>query len=216
LSTLQETRKNLKRRGAKKEDIKVALIILDRLQGLDNMVFPENPATINFSIARHRFGYPVAHHPNKNSETRYSIYLDGIADFLKEERRQKSLWIAGNRKGRRLLRPTWEELIIPMAAHEVRHRVQCDCSLKKFSPRSSSLIKDDPLRSIIEFNELELKERYKIYVRESKSKTFIKDRINRKEFDASTIERLVANMIHRKNAYSLREEIASVIKLQAP
>jgi len=215
LSTLQEIRKNLKKKGAKKEDIKIGLVILDRLQGLDSMVFPENPATINFSVAKHRFGYPVAHHPNKNSETRYSIYLDGIAAFFKEEKKRRCLWIAGNRKGRKLLRPTWEELIVPVAAHEVRHRVQCG-SLKKFSPRSSNLIKNDPLRSIIEFNELEFKERYKIYIRENKSKIFIRDRINRKEFDASTIERLVASMIHRENAYSLREEIASTIKLQAP
>lgn len=216
MSTLQEIRKNLKSKGAKKEDIKMALVMLMRLEVLDKMVFPENPATINFSIRKHPYGYPVAHRlPDEYTEARYNIYLDGLADFLREEKRKECLWIP-KRPRSLLLKPTWEELLVPMMAHEVRHRAQCDCSLKKFSPRNSSLVKDDLLRSIVEFNELEVEERYKIYVRENKSKTFIRDRINRKEFDASVIEDLVAIKIHRKNAYSLREEIASAIKLEAP
>lgn len=216
MNTLQEIRENLKREGAKKEDIKLALAIMVRLETLDGMVFPENPVTINFSIKRHRFGYVAGHFPDKSSETRYNIYLCGLVASLKEWKNSKSLWIPGNRKDRRLVRLTWDELLVSIAAHEVRHRVQFDYPLRKFSPRSSSLVKDEPLRSIIEFNELEFEERYKIYIREKKSKTFISERINRKEFDASTIERLVAHMVHRKHAYSLRKEIVAAIKLQAP
>jgi hypothetical protein len=216
LSTLKEIRKKLKNKGAKKEDVKMALEILIRLELLDSMVFPENPATVNFSIKKHHYGFPVGYHPYKNDEIKYTIYLDGIAELFMEEKGKKCLWIAGNRKGHRLIRPIWEELIVPIVAHEVRHRVQQDCSLKKFSPKSSILVEDDLLRSIIEFNKLLFNERRKIYIRENKPKAFIRDRINRKEFDATIIEGLVANTIHQKNAYSLRKEIVSIIKMQAP
>ena len=217
MSTLKEIRKELKAKGAKKEDIKIALAVLARLESLDRLVFPENPATINFSIRKHRFGYPIGYHPNKNTEVRYSIYLDGVAGFFQEEKKKRGLWIPRSSKNQtRFLRLTWEELLVSIVAHEIRHRVQQDCSLKKFSPKVANLVEDELLKAIIEFNELEFEERRKIYIRDNKSKTFIKDRVNRKEFDASVIERLVANMIHRKNAYSLREKIVSAIRLQVP
>ena len=114
------------------------------------------------------------------------------------------------------MRPTWEELLVHIAAHEVRHRVQRDCSLKKFSPESANLVKDEFLKKIIRFNELVFEESRNIYIVENKSKTYIKGRINRAEFDARVIERLVAAKIDGKNAYSLREEIVSIIKMPAP
>ena len=58
--------------------------------------------------------------------------------------------------------------------------------------------------------------RREIYAKEKRSKVYIKGRINQKEFDAKIIERLVAIKIHGKNAYSLREETASIIKMSAP
>lgn len=217
MSTLKKIRKELKEKGAKTEDIRVALAMLVCLEALDRLVFPENPATINFSIRKHRFGYPIVYHPNKDTETRYSIYLDGIAGFFQEEKKGGGLYIPmGSKNQFRPIKPTLKELLVHIAAHEVRHRVQHDCFLKKFSPRSANLIRDGLLKLIIEFEGLVFEESRKIYIRENRSKAYIKDRTNRKEFDASVIERLVAKMIHRKNAYSLREEIVSVIKMQAP
>ena len=107
-------------------------------------------------------------------------------------------------------------MLVSVAAHEVRHRVQHDCSLKKFSSGSANLIKDGLSKSIIEFEESVFEEDRKTYIKENKSKAFIRGRINQKEFDASVIGLLVANKIHRKNAYSLREEITSIIKMSAP
>ena len=220
MSTLKEIGKDLKEKGAKKEDIKMALAIMVYLSSLDSLVFPENPAIINFSIRRHRFGYPVGHHPAKNDEARYNIYLDGVARFLREEKKERGLWIPNLNKGSRnrskLLRPTWEELLVPMAAHEVRHRVQCDCSCGQFSPKNTSLVKDRLLRAIVTFEGYVFEENKKTWTQENKPRAYIQERMEPKEFDASVIERLIAAKIHGKNAYSLREEIVSIIKMSAP
>ncbi len=190
----------------------MALNILVWLGMLDRMIFREKPAVINFSLKFREF--QVAHHPD-NSEVRYTICLDGLADSMKKEKEKGCLWIPGNRRRRRLRKPTWNELIIPIAAHEVRHRVQTDRSVKQFSSESSEMIEDDLLRSIVEYNGLVFQEEYAIYFRENRSEDFIGKRLSLKEFDAKVAEQLVANMIHRKDAYSFKE-IASAIQLQAP
>ena len=217
MSTLKELKKELKEKGAKKEDIKVALRMLVCLAGLDRLVFPENPATVNFSIGKYRLGFFTAHRlPSEQTEARYNIYINGLAKSLREEKKE-GLWILNVSKNQfRPMRPTWEELLVHIAAHEVRHRVQRDCSLKKFSPKSANLVKDELLKSTIKFNELVFEESRNIYIGENRSKAYIKGRINRKEFDARVIERLIAAKIHRKNIKDLLEEIVSVIKLQAP
>ena len=194
----------------------MALTIFVYLAALDRLVFPEDPVAINFSIRKHCSGFLVAHHPNKNAETRYNIYVDGLADLWEARKKERKSWIPGNRRGHRLVKATREELLVSLAAHEVRHRVQSDCSPKKFSPKSANLVKDKFIKSIIRFEALVLEEDRKTYNKENKSKFFIRGRINRKEFDATVIERLIASKIHRKNAYSLREETASIIKMSAP
>lgn len=212
MSTLKKIRKDLESKGARNEDIEMALAVLVRLEAIDRMVFPKNTAIINFSIGKGRFGHPIGHNKRK---AKYNIYLDGLANFFQEEKRKKCLWIPKRPKSL-LLRATQEELLISIAAHEVRHRVQSDCSIKKFSSKNVDLIKDKLLRAVVRFNILEFEEREKIYIRDKESKAFIKDRINRREFDASVIERLVAIKVHQKNVYNLREEIISTIRLEAP
>ena len=217
MSTLKELKKELKEKGAKKEDIKMALRALICLEGIDRLVFPENPATINFSIGKYRLGFFAAHRlPSEQTEARYNIYINGLAKSLREEKKE-GLWIPNVSKNQfRPMRPTWEELLVYVAAHEVRHRVQHDCSLKRFSPKSANLVKDELLKSTIKFNELVFKESKNVYIKDNRSKAYIKGRINRKEFDAIAIERLIAAKIHRKNIKNLLEEIVSTIKMQAP
>jgi hypothetical protein len=218
LSTLKEIRKELKDKRYKKEDINMAFAISRRLETLDRMVFPENPSPIGFSMRKNRFGFLAAHGPpEKDTGLRYFIHVEGINELVHEEKNKKWFFIPKNsNREAKLVRFTWEELLVSVAAHEVRHRVQHDCSIKKFSPRSACLIEDHILRSVIEFNKKEFEKREQIYIRDNEPKVYIKNRINRKEFDASTIEIFITNKIHGKDAYSLREEIARIIKLQAP
>jgi len=196
----------------------MAFVISRRLEKLDRMVFPENPSPIGFTIIKNRFGFLAAHGPlEQNTGLRYYIYIEGINELAHEEKKKKWFFIPENSNSKpKLIRFTWEELLVSVAAHEVRHRVQADCSIKKFSPRSICLVENHILRSVIEFNKKEFEKREKIYIRDNKPKAYIKNRINRKEFDASTIEIFVTNKIHKKNAYNLREDIARTIKLQAP
>ena len=198
------------------KDIKMARKILIRLEALDKMVFPEKPANFNFSIKKNFFGCFVSQDPNKRVKSRYTIYLPGLADALNEEKQRKVFWLAEKRGNKKLSDPTWEELLVGIAAHEVRHRFQSDCPCKKFSFKSAATLEDGLLRAAVRFTGLKFKQLKKIYADQGRTKAFISHRTNRKEFDASVIERLVANMIHRKNAYSLLQEIVAAIKLQAP
>ncbi|MFH1423614.1 MAG: hypothetical protein ABIG29_01480 [Candidatus Nealsonbacteria bacterium] len=223
MSTLKEIKGSLKQAGFKKEDIKAVLRLLPYLGALDELVFPESPITIGFSTSKNRFEHFAGYHPGKNAEVKYSIFVNGLAGRLQEEKERRGLWVPdiktkpGHKKQSKLLKPTWEELLVPMAAHEVRHRVQNECLCKKFSPlKSAKLIKDDLLRAIVIFEGYVLEENEKTWTKENKPKAFIKERMERTEFDASVIERLVAVKIHGKNAYSLREEIVSIIKMSAP
>ena len=219
MSTLKKIKRILKEKGVEEENIKMGLAIMMRLEVLDGMVFPENPATIKLVVKRHRFGFLAAHiYPNQKTNERYSIYLDGLASSLKEEKGVGSSFVVGDAGSHaRYLKPTWEELLMSIAVHEVRHRFQYDYPLKKFSPKSANLTEEEPLKSIIKFNELSFRKKRKNYLGENRSKTFIKDRTNGEEFDARVIELLAVNIIHeRKNSDNLLEEIASVIRLQAP
>lgn len=217
MSTLKELRKGLREKGAKREDIKAALKMLVYLGGLDRLVFPGNTATINFVVGKYRHGFFAAHRlPNGQTEAGYNIYVNGLAKSLREEKKE-GLWILNVSKNQfRPMRPTWEELLVHIAAHEVRHRAQRDYSLKKFSPGSANSVKNGFLKRIIRFNELVFEESKNIYIAENKSKAYIKGRINRAEFDAGVIERLIAAKIYRKNIKDLLEEIVSTIKMQAP
>lgn len=222
MSTLKESQRTLEQAGFKEEDIKAVLRLLPYLGALDGLVFPESPITIGFSTSKNRFGHFAGYHPGKNAEVKYSIFVNGLAGRLREEKEHRGLWVPdiktrpGHKKQSKLLKPTWEELLVPMAAHEVRHRVQNECLCKKFSLKSAKLIKDDLLRAIVIFEGYVFEENEKTWIKENKPKAFIKERMERTEFDASIIERLVAAKIHGKNAYSLREEITSIIKMSAP
>jgi len=217
LSTLKEIKGNLKQAGFKKEDIGVTLRLFLCLESLDKLVFTESPVTVNFVSGKNPFEYFTGYHQRRNGEEIYNIYVNGIAALIREENKQGFLYLPSGPKNQfKPARYTQEEFLVCTAAHEVRHRFQNNFLVKKFSPRSANLVKDDLLKSVIRFEELVFEECREIYAKEKRSKVYIKGRINQKEFDAKIIERLVAIKIHGKNAYSLREEITSIIKMSAP
>jgi len=215
LSTLKEIRRDLKKKGASREDIEIALELMVRISSLDELVFSKDESCLITLVPtrKHVYGFPAAYsRANGDEEETYLIFVNGIADFLKKEKSQKKMVIT-KEKGRnrlKLVPPTWDGLLVPMAAHEVRHRVQRKLKVKKFSPKAKPF--DEVLKWTIEFYTIEFEERKKIYIEEGKSQRYIKDRINPREFDASVIESFVASRIRGRNAGKMKEEIASIIK----
>jgi hypothetical protein len=211
--TLKEIERELKSKGAKNKDIAIGLSILPFLAKLDRALFPEKPAVINFSLKKPVFEMHAGHYPDKRTNVRYSIFLKDLAELLKKQKRRK-VWLLRGKKG--ILRErTWKELLFCIAGHEVRHRIQHDRKIKKFSPASAKKIKDYQLRSIIEFTTLYFEEKKSTYLQEKRSKCFIRARTSIIEFDAQVIEKMLFHVI-RENTYFQEKKILSVLQLQSP
>lgn len=217
--SIREIRGGLEAEGFGREVIKLALALMVRISALDRRIFPENPATICFVRKRHKFGYiagfvrPIKDNPKRT----YNIFMADLEANLRGEKQAKRVLLKKGSRGYRakLISPTWNELLILTASHEVRHRVQDDCSLKRFFPRSIGSLDDPLLRAIISFTRTSFKVKREIYLKDGKSKRFISDRLSRGEFDAIVIERLVFHIVHRKDAYPLLQQILLAIKTQA-
>jgi len=173
---------------------------MKRIGFLDRKIFPENIAGFNSILNKDPYesvaGLIV---PDKDETKRtYRITTKGLADELEEEK-DKKVPIFRSEKQLSLEPYCWnEQLLFLIAAHEVRHRIQRDKNIEKFSPKDAKLIDDWLLQSIIEFYEIEFKEREKIYQRENKSNEFIKRKFNPAEFDATVIHCLVVNKMQEK------------------
>jgi len=217
--SLQEIGQELKEKGVEERNIKMALALMKRIGALDRKIFPENPASFIFALKEDIPGdFAGFVRPEKDEKERsYQITVKNIAEYIKEEEGKK-VPIFGPERQLKFQKYDKEQFLISVAAHEIRHRVQHDHSIKNFSPEDAKLVDDQLLRYIIEFYEIEFEEREKIYRRENKSEEFIKKKLGPKEFDAMVIEKFVANKLHKKPITTPEEleEIVSMIKIVAP
>tara|TARA_B100001971_G_C18215420_1_gene553486 strand:+ start:238 stop:957 length:720 start_codon:yes stop_codon:yes gene_type:complete len=217
---IKKIRKELKEEGFDKDDIEIVLKLTKRISYLDKRIFPDNPAEFCFVRKNPEEFFAGFIKPRKNSKKRtYNIYIIGLAKMLRKEksigwvliREQKTRWRS------RIIKYTWEVLLLSIAAHEVRHRIQHDLSIKKLSPNDTDLVDDKFLGAIISFNETYFSE-----CRIGKSVKYINERLNPKEFDAKVIGRLVQHKVHKNSLKSsqdwsrLLKDIVSVLKIQAP
>ncbi len=213
MSTLKNFKEFLKDKGVIEEDIEMSAKIAKRIKVLDNIIFPKKPAHIDLSIIKSDFGHLVAYFPG---EAQYIIYLDGIAEVFERMQKIKRFWLYSNNFLQYGLNiPTLEELLISIASHEIRHRIQYQFSVKKFSSESINDIKDNYLKAIVEFIALAFEKKYQSCIKKHKTEEYINDRINNNEFDAEVVEFLFINSI-RQNPELSYEEIALLLKLEAP
>ena len=162
---------------------------------LDRAIFRENPAAFNFGLKENQYGLFVGFiQPRKGEKERsYQIEVKNLAGIMEKEVNMiNPLFTRGGQL--QDVRRYLPDLAI--AAHEVRHRVQHDRKVRRFSPESAKLVKNKILQSIIKFQEMVFKEDEKIYRRDKKPERFIKDRLGPKEFDAKVIERLISNRLY--------------------
>lgn len=221
----EEIQQELQEKGVERENIEAALALMKRMGFLDRKIFPENPAAFNFALKENSSGdFAGFIRPEKDGKERsYQICVKDLAECFKEEK-SKKVPIFGPERQLKLKKYQNEgQFLISIAAHEVRHRIQHDNFIRKFSPEDTKLVQDPLLRNIIKFYGIEFKEREKIYLKEGKSEEFIKEKLGPKEFDAMVIEKFVANKMHEK-IKKLKtklepedyEEIVSMIQIAAP
>ena len=204
LQSWEETKKELEKRGIEKENIKIAFEIAERIKTLDRIIFPEKPRPFCFVLKESHPGQSATYGPDKadDEERSYSIILENLSKNLIEEKMVV--------RGRKY---TWEELLMALAAHEVRHRLQFNSSIRRFSPEAANSVDDRFLRDVIRLVGLEFNRKRQILNERGATKEYIEHVLDPLEFDAEVIEKTVAHKVHEKAPL---DEIISTIQMQSP
>ena len=189
-------------------DRDVAYQVAHIIAKLDKLVLSEDPIA-RIEIVRQQpskedagrgsyFRYVTA---GERIGERYVIFIIGIEDFLQEELRQKRhLALVKNRD-----QESWEEtplftreeLLIAIASHEVRHRLQNHAPITIFSQQNTSQVVSLKLMGAV--------------LAELFERGLSGGNIQR-EYDAKVIEYLVAKEAHSHFGKFQLEKIAEVIK----
>ena len=172
----------------------------------DWVVFPKKRIPVNFiktnSRRVHNFGW-IAHYDKKHKNNKQpdpELYSIRVAQMKYFQKRHTSLLknFKHGFKKRNNPRLTLMQTVVMLAAHEVRHRVQFNKSIKRFTrQRKKGLSKIE--KRIHKYLTYLLEESLKLAKRRSHSyKRYLADPI---EFDAKFIENLMLCLIGRRNIF---------------
>ena len=199
--TSKDIRAELARMGIKKGVIKIILWLRSLIIFFDSRVFSK-PIPIRLCRKTSK-SYPddMAGYSQKTKkhEEHYIIFISNVNGFMRHECRLKNIanLLVGKSSYEDCPYSSKDEVLIRIAAHEVRHRLQYH-STKKFYRSHIHSVKHPFLREAIRWVGLLFKEDAKIYREKGKSQKFICHRINPLEFDARVIECCIAAAVHGK------------------
>lgn len=218
LQTDEEVGRELRKRGIEEEKIKMAFELKKQIKTLDRMIFPENPRPFCFILKESHPGQCATYGPDgADDEDRfYGICLENLLKNLTEGKEASRLMVPRKGKTKRqsnLPRYTWKELFVATAAHEVRHRLQFNCSIRRFSLEAANSVDDRFLKDVIKLVGLEFNHKRQILNERGVAEEYIDHVLDSLEFDAEVIEKIVAYKVHEKAPL---DEIVSVIQMQAP
>lgn len=176
---------------------------------LDGLVFPENSINKITAVRAkppsgfYRFSYFSPENAEDGIE-HYQIYGYGVDKVINEERKKRVILLQELKRKEYeyedLPKLTLEEILIGLAAHEVRHRVQYHLPIELLSLELLDEIDNSYVRGLIDFIKL-------LYEEEPPKGDY------NLEFDAKSIEYMVIEMWHwgERNA----SKIASKVKAGA-
>lgn len=174
------------------EDFKIAKQISDFIEGLDKILFPDKSIEVfvlQFSPPdeAERFRY-CSEAPNFISNYRGELYLifsGGLAERIKEEQQKKIILFSEQeieKETNDLLFLFQEEVLISIAVHEVRHRIQYHYPERIFSPQYRQNTNNEYLKRLFTYVSL--------LCEQISPNSFIK------EFDASLVEHFIVEKCH--------------------
>jgi hypothetical protein len=182
-----------------------AMLIADRIAGLDKEVFSENPIK-RIIILRMRppsEAKRIAYIPEEgavsNEPEHYVIHNYGLKKIIDQECRKRVILLSESERSKDFIKMTLEEVFIGIAAHEVRHRVQHLLPIEWISPEHARTIDDPYFRRLIEFRRI-------IFTSHPPEGNY------QREFDAKVIENLVVEKWHYGERNHSR--IAELIRLE--
>lgn len=199
-------------KGQKEADTIMSLKLMACIGAIDRLIFDGKPITLNFSTRPNRYGHFAGYSKaTKTHGESYEVTVSGIAKTMKGELKARVTMLGKKSPPYYdLPKASLEEILIGVAIHEVRHRMQYQPGIKTFSRKYYSYA-GGKLRRYINFTKLLFREERKVYVKEGKSVGFIRDRMKKTEFDAKLIEIIAVTRIH--NGVSINE-LKSLINLQ--
>ena len=202
------------------EDIRMALKASNAIENLDNELFADKfiPAALHRQKSSR---YCAAYFPlGEDIEEQYVIYVPGFAQALEAATSYMLRFVldedgsVNTRRSKDSSEPVYtvNEVILGMASHEVRHRIQHNWpNLVLFSPEHVQSINDDPLlKTLLEFHILVNEEEAKEWRERGDSEEEIADK-SRQEYDARVVEGLVHSKL---NEFLTIEDWANVVKSQ--
>jgi len=182
----------------------------------DSLIFSqnfENSMQVFFFSRRSMYDYIAAYyHPdmgNYGFET-YNIYIPST------KRIQRRPIISFDKNGKipyeeykDIPIATKEEVLISVAAHEVRHRLQYNNLVEPI--KRNSVSRNKKVNGFIQYNAIELEWMRKFFCQNNYPEEFIKNRMSNEEFDASLIELIILSQI-RDNASV--EKVIKTLKME--
>jgi hypothetical protein len=143
----------------------------------------------------------------------YEVFVEGLSESIEHETQKTKLFLI-NAEGKLdySLPITSEVFFVSAAIHEVRHHAQKQKGFRMFEPKHFETT-EGKVKQFIRLVKIIKESDKESYEKQGKSKHFISKKMSPREFDASFIEHLSKDMVHR--GISL-EDLVGLVLMQPP
>ncbi|MBI4119353.1 MAG: hypothetical protein HY456_00715 [Parcubacteria group bacterium] len=187
----------LKARGLRGADINLAFQLRDCIEKIDKMIFPASPTRVLVHEASKRnFRAMYTHHRPCGGDY-YTVFVKGLHKSLNQER-EAGLFMAVKKDGSvEILRhvcpfPSFTPILVAIACHEVRHRLQYNHKIKSLAQELPEDKKSELLHHSLRYVGLLFSEIRKDLRRsDERKRNRIKSATDRWEIDAVAVETMV-------------------------
>lgn len=186
----------------KNKDMDTALWLKDYIEQIDRLIFPENPTRVVVHEDASRRNFRAMYtHPRPGGGDYYSVFTKGLYQSLSREWQDGLLMVVGENGCVEIIQqnrivPAQRQVLIAIACHEVRHRMQLLRRIKFLAQDIPEGHRSELCRHSLHYVELLFKEVKKGIKYSNRIKQHrIRSMTNRYEIDATTIETMVLHSI---------------------
>jgi len=185
-------KKQLIEHGMESDDINSAFELMACITGINKIIFDENEIPLTFVPEE---SYTVAGYCSlsKNPNESYQVFVKNCGKIL-EDRAGILLDEVGNQQNFSL---TQKEILLRVAIHEVRHRLQYQKGFKFLSVENISDERNVLLKGYMNYFKNSLEIAKKLYRKKGETEEMIKEKINSLEFDSEVIANFAINEIRK-------------------
>lgn len=220
-TSTEELRVALLNEGMKEEDVEAALSLGSYIRAVHSLVFPRSPSSTGIafmpfrSLDRSLAGYFPG---RKFQKETYVIHVDGLAGSLNRRALVLDVTTAlSEHPDLAEIKEAKDLLMLGIAVHEVRHRVQILRPDIFFSRRGIKSMCSPILVEIALFCHTRFRVTRKRLKEEGKTDSLIRKIFSRIEFDASVVEMLVLSfVVNQEPSKFLLKEIGLLLQINAP